>query len=94
MSATDADPSVSVTLELAEIHRIVDVGFAQLEGQLALMLQRAVQSDEHVAELKAEVSGLRQEVEELQRGRWPLPAVGALTALAALTVALVQLLSR
>ncbi|MFI6443837.1 hypothetical protein [Kitasatospora sp. NPDC050543] len=70
------------------------MGFARIDGQLALFLQRVEQSDGQVAELKDEVAGLRQEVEELKRGRWPLPAVGALTGLAALAIALGPLIAR
>ncbi len=95
MSGLEADrPAVSVALELAEIRRSVDVGFARTDGQLALVLQRVDQSDGQVAELKEEVGSLRQEVEDLKRGRWPLPAIGALTGLAGLVLAATPLLTR
>lgn len=95
MSGPETDrPAVSLALELAEIRRSVDVGFARTDGQLALVLQRVDQSDGQVAELKEEVTGLRQEVEDLKRGRFPLPAVGILTGLAALGVSLAPLLTR
>jgi hypothetical protein len=87
-------PAVSLALELAEIRRSVDVGFARTDGQLALVLQRVDQSDGQVAELKDEVASLRGEVEELKRRRFPIPIVGALTGLAALAVALIPLLTR
>nr|WP_095875096.1 hypothetical protein [Streptomyces sp. TLI_235] len=52
---------MSVALELAEIRRSVDVGFATIHGQLALMLQRADRSDRELAALKAELVEARAE---------------------------------
>lgn len=99
MSGAEADrPAVSVALELAEIRRSLDVGFARTDGQLNLLIQRADQTDVRVAEVDKrtadEIAAVRREVEELKRNRWPLPALGALTGLAGLILAAVPLLTR
>ncbi|MFJ8437685.1 hypothetical protein [Kitasatospora griseola] len=60
------------------------MGFARTDGQLNLLLQRADQTDARVADLD-------KRVDSLERGRWPLPALGALTGVAALVVAAVPL---
>ncbi|MGK4583496.1 hypothetical protein [Kitasatospora sp. HPMI-4] len=78
------DDEVGVRAELAEVRRIAEVGFAENRGQLGLLLQRADQSDGRVRDLD-------QRVDRLERGRWPLPAVAALTGLGALILSAVAL---
>ncbi|MEU9981362.1 hypothetical protein [Streptomyces sp. NPDC050856] len=73
--------------ELAELRRCLDVGFARMDGQLALLAQRHGQIDRDLTDLAARVS-------TLEHTRWPLPAVSALTAAGALATALWQALGR
>lgn len=87
MTAPPGETSISVALELAELRRSVDVGFTKTDGQLNLLLQRADQTDARVADLDKRVDGL-------ERGRWPLPALAAVTGIAALVVSTVPLWSR
>ncbi|RPE27269.1 hypothetical protein [Kitasatospora cineracea] len=79
------DPGVTVALELAELRRSVDVGFARTDGQLNLLLQRADQTDARVADLD-------KRVDSLERGRWPLPTIAALAGIGGLVLAAVPLL--
>lgn len=73
----------SVALELAELRRSVDVGFATTRGDLALLLQRADQTDKELAEHDARISAL-------ERARWPLPSLAALSGLTGLGLAVWQ----
>nr|WP_196790495.1 hypothetical protein [Streptomyces caniscabiei] len=70
-------------MELAELRRAVDVGNATTQGQLALLVQRTDQTDQKLADHE-------QRLDTLERNRWPLPTVTALTALGALGVAVWQ----
>ncbi|MCF2530679.1 hypothetical protein [Yinghuangia soli] len=81
-TAESADPA-SVALELAELRRSVDVGFATTRGDLALLLQRADQTDKELAEHDARIH-------VLERARWPLPSIAALTGVSSLCVAVWQ----
>ncbi|WP_432092586.1 hypothetical protein [Streptomyces sp. bgisy100] len=68
-----------VAAEFAELRRVLDVGLARIDGQLALLAQRSDQTDRDLAELAVRVAAL-------EHGRWPLPSVAALTGLCALAV--------
>ncbi|WTW97690.1 hypothetical protein OG216_32025 [Streptomycetaceae bacterium NBC_01309] len=72
-----------MALELAELRRSVDVGFATTRGDLALLLQRADQTDKEPAEHDARISAL-------ERARWPLPSLAALSGLTGLGLAVWQ----
>ncbi|WTX00389.1 hypothetical protein OG216_15735 [Streptomycetaceae bacterium NBC_01309] len=85
-SADTIDPA-SVALELAELRRSVDVGFATTRGDLALLLQRADQTDKVLDEHD-------ERIHVLERARWPLPSVAALTGLSGLCVAVWQATGR
>lgn len=83
-----ADPEHPVPHgELAELRRRLDVAYARVEGGLALLSHRTKETDK-------EVDDLSTRVVHLEHGRWPLPAVAALTALGALAVTVWQLLGR
>ncbi|MEV5606824.1 hypothetical protein [Streptomyces sp. NPDC052225] len=69
-----------VAVELERLRRSVDVGFATTQGNLALLLQRADQTDKTLDEHEARL-------DSLERARWPLPSLAALTSCAALAVA-------
>ncbi|MFE0642799.1 hypothetical protein ACFW2Y_14470 [Streptomyces sp. NPDC058877] len=73
-------PDGEIALELAELRRALEVGLARIDGQLALLVQRSDQIDKAVEELDTRVTAL-------ERSRWPLPAIGTLTGLAALGMA-------
>jgi hypothetical protein len=80
------DPDLPVVVEeFAELHRSLDVNLARIEGRLALLAQRDGQIDKDLTDLTVRVS-------TLEHTRWPLPAVAALAAVGALTVAVWQAL--
>ncbi|OON82213.1 hypothetical protein [Streptomyces tsukubensis] len=83
-----AEPELPVVPEeQAELRRSLEVGLVRIEGHLALLTQRDEQSAKNTDDLTQRVSGL-------ERSRWPLPAIAALTAVGALVVALWQVLGR
>jgi hypothetical protein len=81
---TPESEHLEVQEELAELRRQLDVGLARIDGRLALLTQR----DEISAK---EQDDLHMRVSALERARWPLPAITALTTLGMLVVALWQL---
>lgn len=64
-----------VAVELAELRGEIRTGFAELNGRLDLALQRT-------ATAESDISSLENRVASLERGRWPLPAIGALAGVA------------
>jgi hypothetical protein len=70
-----------VALELERLRRSVDVGFATTRGDLALLLQRADQTDETL-------NVHEDRLDALERARWPLPSLAAVTSCTALAVTL------
>ncbi|MCZ0987949.1 MULTISPECIES: hypothetical protein [Streptomyces] len=70
-----------VALELERLRRSVDVGFATTRGDLALLLQRADQTDKTLGDHE-------DRLDALERTRWPLPSLAALTSCAALALTL------
>ncbi|MFE4334272.1 hypothetical protein ACFRQM_34130 [Streptomyces sp. NPDC056831] len=73
----------SIALELERLHRSVDVGFATTRGDLALLLQRVDQTDKALGEHE-------ERLDTLERARWPLPSLAAVTSCAALALTLWQ----
>lgn len=80
------DPA-DVALELERLRRSVEVGFARTDGSLALLVQRSDQTDRAIADHE-------QRLAALERARWPLPSLAALTGLAALVLTLCELMSK
>jgi hypothetical protein len=80
-----ADPAV--TIELERLRRSVEVGFAEQAGSLALLVQRAGQTDRAV-------DGLDTRVTALEKARWPLPSIAALVGVSGLAVSLWQLAAK
>ncbi|MFE4862256.1 hypothetical protein [Streptomyces sp. NPDC056670] len=81
-------PGHSTTVdELAELRRRLDVGMAHMDGQLALLAQRGEQTERELTETAGRVAAL-------EHLRWPLPALTALAALGALSLAVWQALGR
>ncbi|QFQ97819.1 hypothetical protein F9278_18090 [Streptomyces phaeolivaceus] len=74
-----SDERATVALELERLRRAVDVGFATTRGDLALLLQRADQTDKTLSDHE-------DRLDTLERSRWPLPSLAALTSCAALAV--------
>ncbi|MBZ9639440.1 MULTISPECIES: hypothetical protein [unclassified Streptomyces] len=83
-----ADPEHSVAQEeLAELRRRLDVAYARVEGGLALLSHRTEETAKELDELSTRLI-------TLEHARWPLPSVTAVTAVAALVVAVWQALAR
>ncbi|MBT2424439.1 hypothetical protein ACFVG1_16705 [Streptomyces bacillaris] len=80
---TDTDPNnpVAVALELERMRGSLEAGFARADGQLALLVQRSDQTDKQLADHEARL-------DLLERSRWPLASVAALTATAGVAIAL------
>ncbi|MEU8950887.1 hypothetical protein [Streptomyces sp. NPDC048489] len=76
-----ADPGVAVAL--AELRGTVAEGFATVNGSLALLAQRTDQTDKTLDEHSNRLAAL-------ERNRWPLPALAAVTGLGSLAVTLWQ----
>ncbi|MER7691767.1 hypothetical protein [Streptomyces sp. NPDC097610] len=84
MPTTEAE---SVALELERLRRSVDVGFATTRGGLALLLQRADQTDKTLDEHESRLDAL-------ERTRWPLPSLAAATSCTALALTIWQSMGR
>ncbi|MFE0819180.1 hypothetical protein [Streptomyces sp. NPDC058847] len=88
-------PEASVAVELAQLRGEINTGLEQIKGTLGVLVERTNRTDADVRQLRAdmekEVGELQADVEALKRGRWPLPALGALTGLGALVVAVLAL---
>lgn len=76
-------PEGEVALALAELRRIMETGFARIDGQIALLVQRTDQNDKVNADLDARVTAL-------EKARWPLPTVAVLASVVAVILVLVQ----
>ena len=72
-------PEGEVALALAELRATVEVGFARIDGQLALLVQRSDQTDKAL-------EGLEQRVSSLETRRWPLATLAVLVAVAGLAI--------
>lgn len=72
-------PEGEVALALAELRATVEVGFARIDGQLALLVQRSDQTDKAL-------EGLEQRVSSLETRRWPLATLAVLVAVAGLAL--------
>lgn len=79
---TDPTPS-DVALELERLRGVVEVGFARVDGALALLVQRSDQTDKSLADHETRL-------DSLERARWPLPSLAALVSLAAVIVSIWQ----
>jgi hypothetical protein len=91
-------PEASVAVELERLRGTVATGFAEVKGSLSVLVERSTRHERDLQQLKEEtrqeLDDLRGELEALKRNRWPLPALGALTSVAAVVVSVLALLSR
>lgn len=76
-----------MALELERLRGTIATGFARVDGQLALLVQRGDQTDKKLDDHEARLDAL-------ERSRWPLPSVAAVTALAALGLSVWQVVGR
>jgi hypothetical protein len=79
--------STQVVVELERMRGEIRTGFAEVNGRLDLALQRADQTE-------ADIAGLDHRVTVLERGRWPLPSVAAVTGLAGLGASLYAIVGK
>ncbi|MFE2289826.1 hypothetical protein [Streptomyces sp. NPDC059452] len=77
-------PEGQVALALAELRSALEVGFARMDGQLALLVQRSDQTDKALEELEERVAAL-------EKTRWPLPTVAVLVSITAVVLTVVSL---
>ncbi|MFF2650429.1 hypothetical protein [Streptomyces sp. NPDC058045] len=76
-------PEGQVALALAELRSALEVGFARIDGQLALLVQRSDQADKALGDLEERVAAL-------EKTRWPLPTLAVLVAIAGLVLGVSQ----
>ncbi|MER5887309.1 hypothetical protein ABT160_26120 [Streptomyces sp. NPDC001941] len=84
----DPDPSpVAVAVELERLRGTLEAGFARVDGSLALLVQRSDQTDKQLADHESRLDAL-------ERARWPLASVAALTASTGVLLAVWELIGR
>lgn len=71
--------TATVALELERLRGTMEAGFARVDGALALLVQRSDQTDKQLADHESRLYAL-------ERTRWPLASIAALTALAGLVL--------
>ncbi|WP_327172173.1 hypothetical protein OG471_25085 [Streptomyces sp. NBC_01336] len=89
MTPADAhahDP-VADARELERLRGTLEAGFARVDGSLALLVQRSDRTDRQLTDHEARLDAL-------ERGRWPLASVGAITALGVALLTLWDVLAR
>ncbi|MFI1653954.1 hypothetical protein ACH4ZU_03295 [Streptomyces sp. NPDC020472] len=87
MTEPDPNDPVAVALELERLRGTLEAGFARVDGSLALLVQRSDQTDKQLADHEARLDAL-------ERSRWPLASIAALTASAGVLVAVWELAAR
>ncbi|MFC8264781.1 hypothetical protein ACFUIZ_03485 [Streptomyces cinereoruber] len=88
---TESDPNdpvtVAVAVELERLRGTLEAGFARTDGSLALLVQRSDQTDKQLADHESRLDAL-------ERTRWPLASIAALTTSAGVLVAVWELTAR
>ncbi|MFB7589389.1 hypothetical protein [Streptomyces sp. NPDC056169] len=79
--------SGQVALELERLRGTLDAGFARVDGSLALLVQRSDQTDKQLADHEARLDAL-------EKSRWPLASIAALTASAGVLIAVWEIAAR
>ncbi len=79
--------SGQVALELERMRGTMEAGFARVDGSLALLVQRSDQTDKQLADHEARLDAL-------EKSRWPVASIAALTATAGVLLGVWQLAAR
>lgn len=91
-------PAADVAVELERLRGTVTTGFARVEGSLAVLVEQSNRNKEDVRQLREDTNRSLAELDQrltlLERTRWPLPAVAALTGVGALAVSVWSALGR
>ncbi|MFE9258624.1 hypothetical protein [Streptomyces sp. NPDC006879] len=87
MTEPEAYDPVTVAVELERMRGTLEAGFARVDGSLALLVQRSDQTDKQLADME-------ERLDALERTRWPLASIAALTACAGLVLAAWELAGR
>lgn len=77
----------AVALELERLRGAMEAGFARVDGQLALLVQRSDQTDKQLADHE-------RRLDALERTRWPLPTIGVLAGVAGAATGAMALFAR
>jgi hypothetical protein len=95
---TVPEASATVAVELERLRGTVAVGFADVKGSLAVLVERSDRNEQDVKRLRQDtekdIGDLRADVEALKRNRWPLAAIGALTGIVGAAAGVMALLAR
>ncbi|MET9621075.1 MULTISPECIES: hypothetical protein [unclassified Streptomyces] len=87
MTESEPNDPVAVAVELERLRGTLEAGFARVDGALALLVQRSDQTDKQLADMETRLDAL-------ERARWPLTSIAALTASAGLMIAIWELAGR
>ncbi|MFI8289279.1 hypothetical protein EAO71_28915 [Streptomyces sp. ms191] len=87
MAESEPNDPVAVAVELERLRGTLEAGFARVDGALALLVQRSDQTDKQLADMETRLDAL-------ERARWPLTSIAALTASAGLMIAIWELAGR
>ncbi|MFC8271672.1 hypothetical protein ACFUJR_03845 [Streptomyces sp. NPDC057271] len=87
MTEAEQHDPVTVAIELERMRGTLEAGFARVDGSLALLVQRSDQTDKQLADMESRLDAL-------ERSRWPLTSIAALTASAGLMLAVWELAGR
>ncbi|MBT2441590.1 hypothetical protein J7E93_15990 [Streptomyces sp. ISL-36] len=87
MTESEQHDPVTVAVELERLRGTLEAGFARVDGSLALLVQRSDQTDKQLADMETRLDAL-------ERARWPLASIAALTASAGLMLAVWELAGR
>ncbi|MFD4343392.1 hypothetical protein ACFWQ6_00665 [Streptomyces coelicoflavus] len=78
-------------MELAQLRGEIHTGLEQIKGTLGVLVERTNRTDADVRQLRAdmdkEIEDLQNQINELNKGRWPLAQIGALAAVAGVVAA-------
>lgn len=80
---TEPTDTAAIAVALAELRGTMAEGFATVNGSLALLAQRGDQTDKAIADHETRLDAL-------ERNRWPLPSIAALTGAGALALSVYQ----